>query len=43
MNGSVFVRLMSASVTVANHSGKIIRDIMKKGNLGIVEKARVFS
>ncbi|CAL1279058.1 unnamed protein product [Larinioides sclopetarius] len=38
MSGSVFVRLMSASVAVANHAGKIIRDIMKKGNLGIVEK-----
>ncbi|GFR21450.1 3'(2'),5'-bisphosphate nucleotidase 1 [Trichonephila clavata] len=38
MSGSLFVRLMSASVAVANHAGKIIREIMKGGNLGIVEK-----
>ncbi|GIY59731.1 3'(2'),5'-bisphosphate nucleotidase 1 [Caerostris darwini] len=38
MSGSVFLRLMSASVTVADHAGKIIREIMRKGNLGIVEK-----
>lgn len=37
-NGSVFVRLMSASVAIANHAGNIIREIMRKGNLGIVEK-----
>ncbi|GFS84608.1 3'(2'),5'-bisphosphate nucleotidase 1 [Nephila pilipes] len=29
---------MSASVSVANHAGKIIREIMKGGNLAIVEK-----
>ncbi|XP_035211763.1 3'(2'),5'-bisphosphate nucleotidase 1-like isoform X2 [Stegodyphus dumicola] len=36
--GSLFMHLMSASVAVANHAGKIIREIMRKGNLGIVEK-----
>lgn len=36
--GSVFLRLISASVAVANHAGNIIREIMKKGNLGIVDK-----
>ncbi|XP_054712980.1 3'(2'),5'-bisphosphate nucleotidase 1-like isoform X1 [Uloborus diversus] len=36
--GSLFIRLMSASVAAANHAGKIIRDILKKGDLGIVEK-----
>lgn len=35
---SLFLRLMSASVTVANHAGKIIREIMKSGELGIIEK-----
>ncbi|XP_015921481.1 3'(2'),5'-bisphosphate nucleotidase 1 isoform X2 [Parasteatoda tepidariorum] len=35
---SVLIKLMSASVTVANQAGKIIREIMKKGNLGIVDK-----
>lgn len=38
VSGSVFLRLMSASVAVANHAGNIVRDIMKKGNLGIVDK-----
>lgn len=37
-SGNVFLRLMSASVAIANHAGVIIRDIMKKGNLGIVDK-----
>lgn len=37
-SSSLFVRLMSASVAIANHAGHIIREIMRKGNLGIVEK-----
>lgn len=31
-------RIMSSSIAVANHAGKIIREIMKTGELGIVEK-----
>ncbi|KAK3879404.1 hypothetical protein Pcinc_016024 [Petrolisthes cinctipes] len=31
-------RIISSSVAVANQAGIIIRDIMKKGELGIVEK-----
>ncbi|XP_069946566.1 3'(2'),5'-bisphosphate nucleotidase 1 isoform X2 [Cherax quadricarinatus] len=31
-------RILSSSVAVANHAGKIIREVMKKGELGIVEK-----
>lgn len=35
---SLILRLMASSVTVANRAGKIIRDIMSRGELGIVEK-----
>lgn len=31
-------RLISASVGIADHAGKIIREIMSKGDLGIVAK-----
>lgn len=31
-------RIMSSSVAIANQAGTIIREIMKKGELGIVEK-----
>ncbi|XP_067120686.1 3'(2'),5'-bisphosphate nucleotidase 1 [Centruroides vittatus] len=34
----LLMRLLSASVAVANRAGKIIRDIMSHGDLGIVEK-----
>lgn len=32
------LRLIASSVTAANRAGKIIRDIMCRGDLGIVEK-----
>lgn len=31
-------RVVGYSVAIANNAGKIIRDIMKKGELGIIEK-----
>ena len=31
-------RLISSSVAIANQAGKIIRDVMAKGELAIVEK-----
>lgn len=34
----LMLRLLSASVCAANKSGNIIRDILKTGKLGIVEK-----
>lgn len=37
-SGPVVLRLISASVSVANQAGKIIRDVMKRGDLGIVDK-----
>lgn len=35
---SLVLRLIASSVVVANRAGKIIRDIMSRGELGIVEK-----
>lgn len=32
------LRLLAASVNVANKSGSIIRSVLSSGNLGIVEK-----
>ncbi|XP_072032724.1 3'(2'),5'-bisphosphate nucleotidase 1-like isoform X2 [Amphiura filiformis] len=37
-NPSLILRVMSASVAVANRAGSIIRDIMKAGDLGVVHK-----
>lgn len=40
MNESVpvILRLIAASIPVANQAGKIIRDVMKAGELNIVDK-----
>ncbi|KAL7639291.1 UNVERIFIED_CONTAM: hypothetical protein RMT77_009780 [Armadillidium vulgare] len=35
---SLLPRLVSTSVAIADHAGKLIRDIMSKGDLGIVTK-----
>lgn len=32
------LRLVASSVTAATRAGKIIRDVMSRGDLGIVEK-----
>ena len=40
-NPLMLMKLMSASVAVANRAGCIIREIMKAGDLGVVHK--VFS
>lgn len=37
-NIPLIVRLLASSVSVANRAGKIVRDVMSKGELGIVEK-----
>ena len=36
----LLMRLLSASVTLSHRSGKIIRDILKTGDLGIHDKVR---
>lgn len=38
MSNPLISRIVAASVTVANRAGNIIREIMKKGELGIVSK-----
>lgn len=34
----LITRLLASSVTAASRAGKIVRDVMSKGELGIVEK-----
>ncbi|XP_075982664.1 3'(2'),5'-bisphosphate nucleotidase 1 isoform X1 [Anticarsia gemmatalis] len=36
----VIVRLLASSVSVASRAGKIVRDVMSKGELGIIEKGK---
>ncbi|CAB3245733.1 unnamed protein product [Arctia plantaginis] len=36
----VIVRLLASSVSVAHRAGKIVRDVMSKGELGIIEKGK---
>ncbi|CAH0728479.1 unnamed protein product, partial [Brenthis ino] len=36
----VIVKLLASSVSVAGRAGKIVRDVMSKGELGIVEKGK---
>ena len=37
----LILRLVSSCVPIANQAGKIIRDVMKKGELNIVDKVSV--
>jgi hypothetical protein len=38
VSAPIIVRLLASSVAVAGRAGKIVRDVMSKGDLGIVEK-----
>lgn len=38
MSQPTIMRLMALSINTAKRAGSIIRDVMQKGNLGIVEK-----
>eukprot|EP00092_Neocalanus_flemingeri_P084183 GFUD01105715.1.p1 GENE.GFUD01105715.1~~GFUD01105715.1.p1 ORF type:complete len:316 (+),score=106.80 GFUD01105715.1:115-1062(+) len=38
MSSSVLTQVLASSVAIADKAGEIVRDIMTKGNLGIVEK-----
>lgn len=42
-NTPLILRLLASSVNVASRAGKIVKDVMSKGDLGIVEKVRFFS
>ncbi|KAK9872484.1 hypothetical protein WA026_017952 [Henosepilachna vigintioctopunctata] len=39
-NSPLILRLLASSVTVAARAGKIIKDVMSRGELGIVEKGK---
>lgn len=43
MTQPLVMRIMALSINTAKRAGNIIRDVMQKGNLGIVEKVRVES
>lgn len=36
-------KLLASSVSVAHRAGKIIRDVMHNGDLGIIDKVNIFS
>lgn len=38
----LIVRLLASSVSVAGRAGKIVRDVMSKGELGIIEKVGIY-
>ena len=38
----LITRLVATSVSIAHRAGRIVRDILSKGDLGIVEKVDVF-
>ncbi|XP_033736296.1 3'(2'),5'-bisphosphate nucleotidase 1-like isoform X2 [Pecten maximus] len=40
MSSSLIMRIVSASVAVSNRASQIIREVMKKGDLGIIEKGK---
>lgn len=35
------MRIMASSIVIANRAGRIIRDVMANGELGIVEKVSI--
>ena len=37
----LITRLVATSVSIANRAGRIVRDILSKGDLGIVEKVGI--
>ena len=39
----LLIRLVASSITAANRAGKIIRDVMSQGDLGIVEKVCILN
>lgn len=38
MTAPLAMRIMASSIAIANRAGKIIRDIMSAGELGIIDK-----
>lgn len=40
-NTPLILSLLASSVRVAHHAGNVIREILKKGELNIVDKVRI--
>ncbi|XP_039281442.1 3'(2'),5'-bisphosphate nucleotidase 1 isoform X2 [Nilaparvata lugens] len=36
----LFIRMVASSIAAANKAGQIVRDVMKKGDLGIIDKGK---
>lgn len=39
---SVLIKVMASAISVANRAGIIIRDVLAKGDLGVVDKVKTF-
>ena len=39
-NSSMLLKVVASSVAIARRSGMVIREIMKGGNLGIIDKVK---
>lgn len=39
---ALICKLLASSVSIANKAGKIIRDVMQNGDLGIIDKVFIF-
>ncbi len=40
-SSKLMLRILSASVAAANRAGQICRDVMRSGQLNVVDKARI--
>lgn len=40
MSPSLFMKIMSSSIAIANKAGNIIRDVMNRGALGVIDKVK---
>lgn len=38
---ALICRLLASSVSISHKAGKIIRDVMQKGDLGIIDKVKL--
>ena len=38
MSQPLIIRILSASVAAANRAGELIREVLRRGNLGLVQK-----
>ena len=43
MSQPLIIRILSASVAVANRAGELIREVLRRGNLGLVQKVYLYA